>query len=184
MGSVSHSKSLKVSPSRGVPEQGLYLRFLPEQDRHMAYVRVGHEGLDTRFDILPAYAPTPNLKNKPLYIFRLQIPSEWQCPKRQQWVLWDSIGQVVSLTDKVESLCMVSIMRCRMNKPEPFRIVVSTRRDDVEDLVELRMTADDLNEADIAMGFMDTPEVSFGKYLKGKPVKVCKFCSFTTSISH
>lgn len=68
------NKSLKAFLPPNVPSKDLYLRFLPEPDQPNAWVRVGSEGLDTRFDILPAYAPTSALDNSPLYAFRFRFP--------------------------------------------------------------------------------------------------------------
>ncbi|EGD87058.1 hypothetical protein H112_05580 [Trichophyton rubrum D6] len=183
---VSHEeKTLRVFPSKDAPPEGLYLRFPPFEEH--GWVRLGEKGLETTFDIFPAYAPTSNLTGKPTYVFRFRHPRGWpQSREKQRWVLWDYVRQVVTLTDKLEDCCFPYLVRIEpkknskkkpTNSSETFRIVLE-RKDpgnpaDIGQLVEFRMANFLLKEEDIEMEEMDTPEVGFMKHYINKPAKVC-----------
>lgn len=184
------NKSLKVS-SKTAPKEGLYLRFMPELDH--AWVRVGSKGLETSFDVFPAYAPTPAVANTPLYVFRFRQPMEWPDERKaHRWVLWNTIRQRVTLTDALHEFCFVRIVPPGKRKQETqatftFQVVMANLRDKggqgsaVGELVDLRMQAAEILEEDIAMGEPDTPEVSFGVHRKGKKVDV-RSCSIARII--
>jgi len=136
-------------------------------------VRLGYEGLETSFDVFPAYAPTSALTKTPLYVFRFRLPPGWPHPKDERWVLWDVVRQGVTLTSTLQEFCFSRIVRDQRKNPGAFRIVLAKLEGTMGELVELRMQATDIREQDIEMGELDTPEISFEKYLKGKETKVC-----------
>ncbi|KDB28231.1 hypothetical protein H109_00014 [Trichophyton interdigitale MR816] len=185
LGAHYENKTLRVFPSNNAPPEGLYLRF-PPFSQH-GWVRLGEEGLETTFDIFPAYAPTSNLTGKPTYVFRFRQPHGWpQSRREQRWVLWDFVRQVVTLTDKLQDCCFPYLIRIESkknskktptNNSEMFRIVLQRNDPDnpagVGKLVEFRMTNSLLKEEDIEMGELDTPEVAFEKHYINKSAKVC-----------
>ncbi|KAL1981988.1 hypothetical protein VTN96DRAFT_1954 [Rasamsonia emersonii] len=166
-------KSLKVFNPQAPPE-GLYLRFPPDQE--YAWVRLGAAGLETSFDILPAYAPPTSADSTspppPLYVFRFRPPPGWPGDKKKKrWVLWDVVRQGVTLTDTLQDFCFPQIIPDK--NPDMFRIVLDNKQGGpLGQLVELRMQATKITPQDIKLGAVDTPEVSFGKYLRGKKEKV------------
>jgi hypothetical protein len=170
------NKSLKVAPPTVRPE-GIYLRFKSDED--YAWVRVGYSGLETSFDIFPAYAPTPPVAKTSLYVFRFRPPRDWPVEaKAKRWVLWDVVRKRVSLTEQVHDFCLVRIVKPRGNAdPGTFHIVLEERPQDgpsggMGQLWELRLQASELLDEDIALGEMDTPEVSFAKEKGGKKANV------------
>ncbi|KAK2882525.1 hypothetical protein FQN49_000251 [Arthroderma sp. PD_2] len=192
LGVSYENKSLKVFPSKATPSEGLYLRF-PPYEQH-GWVRLGKKGLDTTFDVFPAYAPTANLGEKPRYVFRFRQPHGWPQPRKgQQWVLWDFVRQVVTLTDKLQDCSFPRIVRVepkKNSKKDPkknlgessdmFRIVLE-RKDpenpaDMGKLTEFRMAKSMLKEEDIEMGDVDTPEVGFVKHFSNSTVKFSNMC--------
>lgn len=160
------NKSLKVFVQPKLPLEDLYLHIVSDPAQRRGWVRSGYDGLETSFDILPAYAPPPPLTNKPLYVFRFLPPQGWLHPKAERWVLWDVQQQCVTLTSALQEFCFPRI------HPNPdkesFWIVLEIPRDKTSDLVELQMRADDIQPEDIEMGEKDTPEVSFATHLKDK----------------
>ncbi|EFR05213.1 hypothetical protein MGYG_08227 [Nannizzia gypsea CBS 118893] len=176
-------KALRVFPSKDAPPEGLYLRF-PPYERY-GWVRLGEKGLETTFDIFPAYAPTSNLPQKPTYVFRFRQPRGWpQARKDERWVLWDFVRDVVTLTDKLQDCCFPRIEPKKKSKKNPtnnsevFRIVLPSKDPDnpagIGYLVEFCMRNNMLIPEDIAMGEMDTPEVGFVR--RNKPVKFTDMC--------
>ncbi|KAH8647459.1 hypothetical protein BGZ60DRAFT_535345 [Tricladium varicosporioides] len=169
------SKALKVwDPT--APREGLYLRFTESFEE--ARVRVSTDGLETTFDIIPAYTMPTTAQKQPLYIFIFKQPDGWT-KKCGQWVRWlppDGSEQgKVTLIDRLRDSCLVRIMKENDNA---FRIVRVT---EANKLMELRMTATDINFDDLQLGIeQEFSEVSFGKYFKGsnkkKPVKYNDLC--------
>lgn len=140
-------------------------------------MRLGAAGLETSFDILPAYAPPTSADSTspppPLYVFRFRPPPGWPGDKKKKrWVLWDVVRQGVTLTDTLQDFCFPQIIPDKKN-PDVFRIVLDNKQGGpLGQLVELRMQATEITPQDIKLGAVDTPEVSFGKYLRGKKEKV------------
>jgi hypothetical protein len=98
------NKSLKAFHIKESPPQGVYLQLLPDQK--YARTKLGLEGLDTRFDVFPAYAPTSTGDApQPQFVFRFRLPPNWPRPKEEQWVLWDVGRQGVTLTSALQELC-------------------------------------------------------------------------------
>jgi hypothetical protein len=166
-------KSLRVFPSPKfspeAPVEGLYLRFSPDEEH--GWVRLGYNGLETSFDIFPAYAPTPDVPNSHLYVFRFRMSPQWPRTRKERWVLWDFMRQRVTLTSTLQEFCFPRIFRVP-KFPDAFQILLADPQDIMGGLVEFRMQARDITNSDIEMGCMDTPEVSFGKYMRNKREKV------------
>ncbi|KAI0449236.1 hypothetical protein F5B21DRAFT_61451 [Xylaria acuta] len=171
------NKSLKVFPSPkvspGVPDDGLYLRFRPDEEH--GWVRLGHKELETSFDIFPAYAPTPNVPNNHLYVFRFQLPPQWPHVREKRWVLWDFVRQGVTLTSTLQDLCFPRIVWAP-KFPTAFQIVLADPQGTMGELVEFRMQAINITACDIEMEDLDTPEVSFGKHVRNKRVSFNTLC--------
>ncbi|RFU31367.1 hypothetical protein B7463_g4983, partial [Scytalidium lignicola] len=173
------SKWLKVSQPKAVHGKGLYLRFPPDEEH--GWVRLGHKGLETSFDVIPACAPTSTMPNSHMnYVFRFNPPRGWPRPKKEKWVLWDVVKQCVYLTSTLQEYCFPRIIWDKKNT-DAFRIVlpdhqITNAQGAMGGLVEFRMQATEIIEEDIEMGVVDTPEVSFEKYLKGKKAKFNDFC--------
>lgn len=126
-------------------------------------MRAGYEGLDTSFDVFPAYAPPSHLENSNAaqYVFRFLPPKGWPGPAEKRWVLWDFTRQCVTLTSTLQDYCFPRLVE-DSQAPHPFWMKLE-RPDHKHSLVELNLDAADLTKADIAMGDLDTPGVSFGK---------------------
>ena len=165
------NKSLKILNPKAAPPQGSYLRFLPDQK--YGRVQLGYEGLETSFDIFPAYAPTPNGQDGSLYVFRFRLPPGWPRPKEERWVLWDVVWERVALTSTLQGFCFPRLVRARKENPDAFRIVLAKPGDTMVKLMELRMQATDIKGQDIEMEGLDSPEISFEKHRKGKKAEVC-----------
>lgn len=163
-GVIHKNKSVKAFQSQPESSRDMYLRFPPDHD--CAWVRLGTEGLETSFDIFPAYASSSSSNNTFLYVFRFHLPPNWPGPKEKRWVVWDAVQQRVTLTSNLQQSCFARIMRNRKRDPENFHIVVEIPEGELSGLWELRMQAMNLSEQDIKMGNFDTPEVSFQKYVR------------------
>ena len=141
-------------------------------------MRVGSEGLETAFDVFPAYAPTPALaKSKfPLYVFRFRQPDGWPDERQaQRWVLWDVARDGVVLTDEPQELCFVRMIRPKkVEDASAFSIVLEDpeaktgRRKSLGQLKELLLMASGIEQEDFFIGEFDTPEVSFGKHFSNR----------------
>jgi hypothetical protein len=167
------AKSLKVI-HKSTHQMGLYLRL--SQDKGIGRVRIGADGLETKFDVFPAYAPTSAVPNSPLYVFRFRHPPGWQTRPDERWVLWDMVKQRVALTRNLQDFCFVRIVKER-KRPNVFRVVLAIKETLMETLmeetlVELRMQARRIKPIDIKLGIRETSEISFEKYLKGKHLEV------------
>jgi len=77
----------------------------------------------------------------------------------------------VTLTSTLQEFCFPRIVRAP-KFPDAFHIVLADPQDTMGGLVEFRMQALDITTSDIEMGCLDTPEVSFGKYMRNKRVSV------------
>ncbi|KAF4539225.1 uncharacterized protein LTHEOB_10389 [Lasiodiplodia theobromae] len=162
---VGHrNKSLKVFNSAKPPHGDLYLRFLPDPGQERGWVRAGYEGLDTSFDVFPAYAPPSHYEdsNTVQHVFRFLLPKGWPGSAEKRWVLWDFTRQCVTLTSTLQDYCFPRLVE-DSQAPHPFWIRLETPDGH---LVEPNLDAADLTSADIAMGDLDTPGVSFGKSRK------------------
>ncbi|KAI1118534.1 hypothetical protein F5Y14DRAFT_217796 [Nemania sp. NC0429] len=168
------NRLLRVFPSKGVPDEGLYLRFRPDESH--GWVRLGREGLETSFDILPAYAPPPTVASSPLplYVFRFRFPPGWPRSTEERWVLWDFMKKRVTLTSALQEPCFPRIVQDSKAK-DAFHIVLAATQGTMGELFEFRMQAADLTAADIEMEEFDTPEASFVKYVRNKKVKFNNF---------
>lgn len=126
-------------------------------------MRADYDGLNTSFDVFPAYAPPSHLKdsNTVQYVFRFLRPKDWPGPAEKRWVLWDFTRQCVTLTSTLQDYCFPRLVE-DSQAPHPFWIKLE-KSDHKHNLVELNLDAADLTKADIAMGDLDTPGVSFGK---------------------
>lgn len=127
-------------------------------------MRAGYEGLDTSFDVFPAYAPPSHYEdsNTVQHVFRFLLPKGWPGPTEKRWVLWDFTRQCVTLTSTLQDYCFPRLVE-DSQAPRPFWIRLETPDGH---LVEPNLDAADLTSADIAMGDLDTPGVSFGKSRK------------------
>lgn len=151
-GVIHQKKSLKAFQPHPESSKDLYLRFPPDQD--CAWVRPGNEGLETSFDIFPAYASSSTSKAL-LYVFRFHFPPNWPGSKEKQWVAWDALQQRVTLTSTLQESCFTRIMQ-RKNG-ENFQILVEIPEEGSIRLWALQLHA-------MNPGGQDTPGVSFQKY--------------------
>ncbi|OJJ46600.1 hypothetical protein ASPZODRAFT_16354 [Penicilliopsis zonata CBS 506.65] len=175
-------KALRVLQLKPAFGQDMYLRLAPEEE--YACVRLGRDGLDTSFDIFPAYAPASAVENHPLHVFRFRPPEDWpRMNNKQLWVLWDIMQKAVSLTTTLQDYCFVRIVNASDRKvqkknggEEGVHIVLVNPMGDMGELVELRMGDSMIKAEDIEMGDVETHEVSFEKHRRGKKAKYNIFC--------
>ncbi|KAB8254986.1 hypothetical protein BDV32DRAFT_7773 [Aspergillus pseudonomiae] len=149
----------------------VYLHFLPYEK--YACTHWGTEGLNTTFNVFPAYAPTPLVSASTLYVFQHVQPHDWPGErKKEKWVLWDVISGGVKLTDTPQSFCFP-----RLKEPRKARriFMVVFEMDDTDDLQCLVMNGDDISELDRRMGDFDGSRIEFRKYKKGKDYKYYTF---------
>jgi hypothetical protein len=93
----------------------LFLQFRP--DRKYAVIRVGCEGLETKFDVLPVYCFGGVCK----YVFRLHVMQAWPRSREERWVSWDMGKQGVTLTRTLQDSCLVELLRPKGK--DAFRII-------------------------------------------------------------
>ncbi|KAL6895727.1 hypothetical protein HDV57DRAFT_22696 [Trichoderma longibrachiatum] len=173
------SKAIQASITNKIPkEQRLYLVFTPDSER--AVVRLGHNQKHvTKFDILPAYAPSSNsdFPNDFRWVFRLRPKTG--PPPEERWVLWNADRHLVSLTSKLRGFCAASLLEYKSPKPgEPemkadqkfyyIYLEMTNHQGESTELRELRMRAADLTARDLRMGIFETPEVFFARHKRGK----------------
>ncbi|KAI9934520.1 hypothetical protein MW887_000134 [Aspergillus wentii] len=158
-GSVYENQSLRVCDNEAPPE---------------GWVRLGKEGLDTTFDIFPAYAPTPNVNNNPLYVFRHRSPPGWPQSSKERWVLWDVVQKSVRLTNHLQEFCFPRIVRDKKNEGG-VRIVMTTLGGRMSNLMEFRMNCEEIAEEDKEMGHLDTPEISIERHFGNKQARFNSF---------
>ncbi|KAJ5400298.1 hypothetical protein N7465_010787 [Penicillium sp. CMV-2018d] len=182
-GLIQHHKALKADPEKKQEDphpDPLYLHFLPNED--YAWVHWGEEGLNTAFDVFPAYASTPLAPATMLHVFQHRPPSDWpEDRKMQQWVLWDVMTQGVTLTDTLQRFCFVELKQSKRGKM--FSVVVKANDDGVNQaLLGLVLNGDELTNSDRQMGTYDGAGASLDGYISGKKVKVCSILSLTASL--
>ncbi|OTA02193.1 hypothetical protein A9Z42_0025610 [Trichoderma parareesei] len=188
------SKTIQASITNKIPlDQRLYLVFIEDSDH--AVVRLGYDEKQiTKFDILPAYAPSSNsdFPNDFRYAFRLspkpEPPPEERPPKRrppkkrppeERWVLWNADRHVVSLTSQLRSFCAATLLEFKAPKPgqremKPdqkfyyIHLEMTNHQGESTELRELRLRAADLTAGDLRMKTFETPEVFFARHKRGK----------------
>lgn len=90
-------------------------------------------------------------------------------------MLWNFVNQRVTLTSTLQDFCFPRLVPARQKYPHALYIVLAKPSDTMEEVVELRMQAEEITNEDIEMGEMDTPEVSFETHLRGKRKKFNEF---------
>ncbi|KAL7932155.1 hypothetical protein V8C35DRAFT_323372 [Trichoderma chlorosporum] len=166
------SKSLKATQTDKVGGEvnfakGLYLRFPDPGGR--GRVRFGAEGLQTRFDILPALTePAKEAKSdtgdRVHYVFRLHGTEEEEKSKRYQWVLWNLDLNKVNLVRSIHPSCLVKLLDGR-KLAESFQVVYSGGQNVGKDgYYTLTMGTKYLRVEDEDMGIpVETSEVTLHK---------------------
>lgn len=163
VGLSSRGKFLRATESKDIDP--LYLHFLPGED--YAWVHLTTQGLDTSFDVFPAYAPTSRLKSSMLYVFRY-IHHTSTAESIQRWVLWDVAGKGVTLTEVLQDYCFPRLVT-KPSAPDKFWVVLEdTNGGRLSTLVELRMDPTSITHWDRQMGELDGPGVSFLNHSKNK----------------
>jgi hypothetical protein len=148
----------------------LYLHFLPNED--YAWVHLSKQGLDTSFDVFPAYAPTSPLNANicTLYAFRYVQPLP-TAKSNRHWVLWDVVRREVTLTESLQDYCFPRLVPTKDDyEGNPgWRIVLpnGARR---SSLMELRMDPRSITPLDRQMGELDGCGVSFSTNYDTKKV--------------
>jgi hypothetical protein len=138
---------------------GLYLQFCPDDDDREAYLGVGPDSPETRFDVLPVYTRPGKLDpNLARYAFFYRAPSSLE-PGKGKWVKWiirDKEG-IAELTNKIKDSCMVTLRDMPKNDGS-FKIVIEREATDEEKkkeasrtmvFVELKVDDSMLKEGDI-----------------------------------
>ncbi|ETS05804.1 hypothetical protein M419DRAFT_72016 [Trichoderma reesei RUT C-30] len=174
------NKAIQASITNNIPlDQRLYLVFIPDSDH--AVVRLGYDKEHvTRFDILPAYAPSSNsdFPNDFRHVFRLKRPLE-ERPLEERWVLWNADRHMVSLTSNLRTFCAATLLEHKAPKPGPtqkkadskfyyIHLEMTNHHGESTELRELRLSAADLTARDLSMKTFETPEVSFARHKRGK----------------
>ncbi|PLB43371.1 hypothetical protein P170DRAFT_431316 [Aspergillus steynii IBT 23096] len=165
-------KTLRVAPEK--PEKNkepdpLYLHFTPGEEA--AWVHWSEEDLNTRFDVFPAYAPTPRVAASMLHVFQLVPPPDWpESRQGRQWVLWNAMENDVVLTDTLQRFCFVELKQSKKGKM--FSVVVKLNDAGREQRLScLVMNGDDFDEE----VDLNISGITFEKYTSGKPVKYNTF---------
>ncbi|KAJ5435576.1 hypothetical protein N7445_006461 [Penicillium cf. griseofulvum] len=175
-GILHRDKCLKVfNKTRSPKGDELYLRFTP--GRKFARVQKGQNGLETSFDVFPAYAPASSLPTAARYVFRYKQAS---ISDSKEWVRWDVLQQRVRPTSQVEEACFPQIKydKDTQKYPNVFRVLFpdQVKEKGNDKVMELRMDASLLRDEDIEVGKMDVPGISFGKYYENKSIPFDDFC--------
>ncbi|PWY74493.1 hypothetical protein BO94DRAFT_589175 [Aspergillus sclerotioniger CBS 115572] len=167
-----HHKALKAASDKSEPDP-LYLHFPPYED--LAWVHWGKEGMNTAFDVFPAYAPTPLVDVSMLHVFQHVPPPDWpEARKDQQWVLWDVMAKGVTLTDTLQQFCFVELKQSKKGKM--FTVVVRLEGGRDQSMACLVVNGDDITELDRETDTFDGSNVSLEKYIKNLPLKYNTFC--------
>ncbi|KAJ5737649.1 uncharacterized protein N7483_002774 [Penicillium malachiteum] len=178
---IQHNKALKVdSADKKDPHPDpLYLHF--PSDEEYAWVHWGEDGLDTAFDVFPAYASTPIAPINMLHVFQHCPPSDWsEDRKTQKWVLWDVMTQGVTLTDTLQQFCFVELNQFK--KTRLFSVIIRAKDGKKSELWQLVLNSDGLTDLDRQMGTYDGAGVSLDERSSNIPIKVCSLLVLTSTL--
>ncbi|RFU80606.1 hypothetical protein TARUN_1561 [Trichoderma arundinaceum] len=166
------SKSLKATQAERVGNivdyaKGIYLRFPGPGGR--AKVRLGAEGLQTTFDVLPvltepAKTNESNTGDRVHYVFRMHGAEEGGESRSHQWVLWNIDLNKVSLVQNIHPACLVKLLDGR-KLAESFQVVYTGGQNlNNRDYYALTVETKRLRIEDEDMGIpTETSEVSLHK---------------------
>lgn len=149
----------------------VYLQFPPDGIYAKAYLN-GH-GIETFFDVFPAYAPTSSTYGTMLYVLRHVHDASITKPIRR-WVLWDVARRRVTLTESLHEFCFPRLVTPRRSSRDMLWIVLP-RPDDgehesIQDLVQLHIDLKGNKSLDLGMRELDLSRVgvSFSTHLVGR----------------